>query len=205
MSERAILMVRSHVPAQRMAAFASAQERAREFYSTCQGIHGPTIYSQEGDAETFLTLLELDSHAEFDLEMSARLTDEMAMEFHRAMDVAPSVRTIRIIAGAGPRAEALPSDSVLSISDRIADPGKAEDLARDYEAVFGSFAMLDGFLGYAYGPDGATEEHIFGLAVWRDREALNQSLKDAMRHDLRIYRRVHDGELQTVPDDFAVT
>lgn len=204
MSERAILMVRSHVPAARVERFVMAQDRARDLFAEIKGAHGPTTYSMEGDPETFLSLIELDDHAHFDLEMSARLTDEMALVFHRATDDAPSIRTIRVLAGVGSRAETMPAGSYLSISDRIADPGKAMDLARDYEAVFGSFAMLDGFLGYAYGPDGATEEHIFGLAVWRDRESLNQSLKDAMRHDLRIYRRINATELQTVPDAFAV-
>ena len=205
MSERAILMVRTHVPAARMGAFASAQARAREEFSKYTGVHGPTIYSHVEDGETFLTLLELDDRANFDLEIAGRLTDELAMDLHRSMDGAPSVRTIRVVAGRGPHAADLPEDSYISISDRIADPGKADDLARDYETVFGSFAMLDGFLGFAYGPDGATDEHLFGLAAWRDRESLNQSLKDAMRHDLRIYRRIHDSELQTVPDDFAVS
>ena len=204
MPERAILLVRSHVPAARMGAFAAAQSRAREGFHTCEGVHGPTVYSLEGDAEVFLTMLELDDRANFDLELAGRLTDEMALEFHRAMDGAPSVRTIRVLAGAGPRAETLPADHYLSISDRIADPGKGQELARDYEAVFGSFEVLDGFLGYAYGPDGATEEHLYGLAAWRDREALNQSLKYSMRHELRIWRCIPERELQTVPKDFAV-
>lgn len=204
MSERAILMVRSHVPVARMAAFAAAQDRASRSLAGIEGLHGPTVYSLEGDAETFLTILEMDDRAEFDLQIAARLTDELALDLHRAMDGAPSVRTIRVLAGRGPRAADLDDDSVLSVSDRIADPGKGQELARDYEAVFGSFEMLDGFLGYAYGPDGATEEHLFGLAAWRDREALNQSLKDAMRHELRVWRRVHASELQTVPADFAV-
>ena len=204
MSERAILFVRSHVPAARMAQFAASQERAHAAFAGVPGLDGPTMYSLEGDGETFLTVMEIEDHASFDLEMSGRITDQVAMDFHNAMDSAPSVRTIRVIRGVGPRASSLPDDHWLSISDRIADPGKAADLAQDYEDVFGSFEVLDGFLGYAYGPDGATEEHLFGLAVWRDRESLNQSLKDSMRHELRVYRRVHASELQPVPDEFAV-
>ncbi|RYG29967.1 hypothetical protein EON81_25780, partial [bacterium] len=76
MSERAILMVRSHVPASRVERFVAAQDLARAFYADFPGAHGPTVYSMDGDPETFLTLVELDDHAHFDLEMSARLTDE---------------------------------------------------------------------------------------------------------------------------------
>ena len=167
-----------------------------------EGLSGPTLYSAEHDGEIHLSVVTVEDLAAFELAAAEKISEEMATTFSKMMDGPPSVRLLRVRASQGRRATTMPEDSYLSISDRTADPGLEDELAQDYHDVFTSFEAIPGFAGWAYGPDGTLEEHIYGLAFWLSREALGVSLKPDIRHELRIYRKLREGELATGPVNF---
>lgn len=202
MPNRALLLVRSRVPGENTAKYARAAERFASVFEGVEGISGPTLYSAEHDPEIHLSLVSIEDLAAFELAAAEKISEEMATTFSKMMDGPPSVRLIRVRASQGRRAANMPADSYISISDRTADPGLEDDLAQDYHNVFLSFEAIPGFAGWAYGPDGTLEEHIYGLAIWETREALGMSLKPDTRHELRIYRKLREGELATGPVDF---
>ncbi len=202
MPERAILLVRLRVSGGRTAKYAEAQARFKAVFDGIPGIEGPTLYSAERDGEMQLSVVEIADRAAFELAAAERVNEEMVLAFARVMEGPPSVRLLRIRAHGGKSLAAMEPDTYLSISDRTADPGREDELARDYETVFASFEAIPGFAGWAYGPDGALDERLYGLALWTTRDALGRSLKPDVRHELRIYRKLHASELDTVPAEF---
>lgn len=203
MQDRTVLLIRAIVPALNLERYWKAHEGITQRLSTIGAIDGFSMYSHLLRPEVLLSVVEIPGPWEH-MSPVDEGADDLLDELQTLVEGPESVRTIRVRGRGGRAPHQMANDTYLSISDRSAEPGRADELAADYDQVFGSFGVIGGFAGYLYGPYGGLEEKIYGLALWDTEAALQESISKPMRHELRIYRKMHESETRVAPREFVV-
>lgn len=84
----------------------------------------------------------------------------------------------------------VPAGSCLSLSFRIAAPGKGAELQEDLKSVFDSISLTDGFLGAFYGRRESLSDEVVGGVLWADALAFQASLPRSQSYEVELYTRV---------------
>ncbi|MER3496709.1 MAG: hypothetical protein C4320_08045 [Armatimonadota bacterium] len=202
MNSRTLITIRAHVrPADR----ATFWQIIRDFAESERATHDLanwSAYEHLTRPEILLAVLEYSAYAGDAAGTGDPDLDKMLISLNPLVIQPPSVRFITVRASGGQGPSDMATGTYLSISDRNAEPGRAAELAQDYEFVFGSLSVLPGFAGYLYGPYGGLEEKLFGFALWSDEESLRESIARHLRHQLRIYEKVDPENAPDPAQDF---
>lgn len=89
----------------------------------------------------------------------------------------------------GAFSRALPQSATLSISIRIAEPGRGADLVDQYLRTFGELAAIPGFAGMLIGVSQNLAEEVVGFVAWDDEGAFRASLPQQTVYQVKLYER----------------
>lgn len=200
-----IVVTRVQVPVQKTQMFWEASKKVDALLKEIPGYVGLSVWGDAKDGESFLLVIESLNERTADEAFQALAASELMAEMSDPTEGNVVNRWIRVIEVDGIPISQMPVDSYLSGSRRIAEPGRAEDLAADYQMVFSSLKLLPGYIGSAYGPVSNVPEHFIGLVWWSSKDAFDQSVPRKDEYDLHLFRRVHGSEMDSKPIDFSTT
>lgn len=97
---------------------------------------------------------------------------------------------LTVIHAEGALARGLSTVSHLSVSIRIAEPGRGDRLADAYLQTFAELGAIPGFAGYLVAANQNLPEELVGLAAWDDVAAFRASLPKQRVYQVRLYEPV---------------
>ncbi len=106
----------------------------------------------------------------------------------------PSTTRVRVIEATGALEGHMTDADFVSLSVRVAEPGRGNELRDDLRRVFSECEMIPGFTGYLIGVNDVLEEETIGLAGWDSQAAFLQSLPEGIIAKVRCYRRAFSPE-----------
>ena len=99
---------------------------------------------------------------------------------------------LTVVHAEGVLEHALAQASALSISIRIAEPGRGHDLVDVYLRTFAELAAIPGFAGMLVAVNESLPEEVIGFAAWDDESAFRASLPRQKVYQVRLYERSFD-------------
>lgn len=77
----------------------------------------------------------------------------------------------------------------LSLSTRVADPGRGKDLARELDQIFSQLRYIEGYSGSLVGANQGLDEEVIGLVAWESLEAFQASIPRDTPYEVRIFQK----------------
>lgn len=157
-----------------------------------KGCHGLSVWRDQRDLESFLVLYEYADLEAADRGLVAiskvRILAEAQLADFRPADV----QRIKVAKYSGKRLSKTANTALLSLSQRVADPGYGPELLDDLDRTLDELACMPGYLGSVTGWNDVLEEEIFGLVTWASREAFVASLPPNVRgRSIKLYGRFY--------------
>ena len=85
-----------------------------------------------------------------------------------------------------------PKPGYLSMSVRIAEPGRAENLLEEMDMIFQNLQFIKGCCGSVYGNSDRLDEEVIGIVTWRTVTAFASSLPPGdAPYEIVLYERVY--------------
>jgi hypothetical protein len=79
----------------------------------------------------------------------------------------------------------------LSLSNRVSEPGKSEDLTAELHRIFNELSLLPGYRGSFQGTLHGIEEENFGAVLWQSERAFRRSLPRTSPYEVQLFQRVY--------------
>lgn len=83
-----------------------------------------------------------------------------------------------------------PVGSLMSMSIRVADLGRKDELVQDLSSTMQNLQSISGFAGHWIGENKDLEEEIATLAFWNSRSAFDASMPSYVPFKIRLYDRI---------------
>lgn len=96
---------------------------------------------------------------------------------------------LTVVHAEGALAHGLAQAPALSVSIRIAEPGRGHALIDQYLRTFAELAAIPGFAGMLVAVNESLPEEAVGFAAWDDEAAFRASLPSQKVYQVRLYER----------------
>jgi hypothetical protein len=155
---------------------------------TCvQGYGGSQIWTDVYDPTRFLTAHVYQDRRAAEWGLRAIAEEPLVQEYVKLDHDAPNTLRIRTIESEGALINDLVGAKFLSLSIRIAEPGRGVQLQDDLRLVFSECALIPGYTGYLIGVNDALEEETAGIIGWQTKEAFEHSVPDPLVAEVRCF------------------
>ncbi len=164
----------------------------KERLSTVEGCFGLSVWRDQRDPESFLVVYEYADLEAADRGLVAISEIRVLAESQTAAFRPADVQRLRLKKYSGKRLSKTATTAVLSLSQRVADPGYSPELVEELERIFVELELIPGYLGSVIGENDILEEEIFGLVTWQNRESFLASLPPSiLSYDISLYGRFY--------------
>jgi heme-degrading monooxygenase HmoA len=191
-----IFVARLNVPTPKIARFWDTCKSVSGLASFLPGFLGFSVWSDASNPDSYLMVFESEDERCANGTMKALIESPLYDELQKEIEGTSSNRFVNVVAQSGGLISEMPVGSFLSASLRNAEPGRAHELAKDYDLVFENLSFIDGFAGFAYGPSNHVEEQMVGFAWWNTAEAYLASLPPQIFYEIRLFRRISESEME---------
>ena len=152
-----------------------------------QGYGGSQIWMDIYDPTRFLTAHVYQDRRAAEWGLRTIAEEPLVQEYVRLEHDAPDTMRVRTVEAEGILTSRLIEAKFLSLSVRVAEPGRAMQLQEDLRLVFSECAQIPGYSGYLIGVNDALEEETFGIVGWETKEAFEQSVPNGLVAQVRCY------------------
>ncbi|AIE83637.1 hypothetical protein [Fimbriimonas ginsengisoli] len=159
---------------------------------TVDGSFGHSLWRNTIDHEQLLVAFEYRDlqAAERGLQALAGirlLAESQSADYHPA-----DVLRVQVQGRSGLRIFESPKPGYLSMSVRVADPGRAQDLLDEIGAIFQGLEFIKGCCGSVFGNSDKLEEEVIGIVTWKTVVAFASSLPPGdAPYEIVLYERVY--------------
>ena len=169
------------------------QEHIQAALNLVPGYQGGQIWQDLIEPAHFLTLNSYSDIRSAEQGLRAIADESLIQEYLRLGHDEPKTTRVRVLEASGELDADIESASFLSISFRIAEPGRSHQLHDDLRRVFEECGLIPGFTGYLIGVNDALEEETIGLASWASEGAFRRSLPKGIIAKVRCFARAFPG------------
>jgi|GEM_PF-4860145 len=191
-----IQVYKAEIQEDRIDALVKQQKQVANFLKKRPGFLGNSTFvieknSSKRTEDNFLSILQFDSTTSFQSALDALSAYSEHHSDLKSSDIfSGNLLSIKIYKSQGLTPHELLPGTLLSMSSRVAEPGRAQELLDDFELMFRELAPIAGLRGWSFGSQNDLSELIFGFAFWDDEASYRISLPKNSSYELALYRKI---------------
>jgi hypothetical protein len=192
-----IFLARLNISEPQTESFWESTKAMESFAHNLPGFVGLSVWKDMNVPNSYVAIMESKNEASAMEIMSKFIESPIFDQLQGPLEGTSSNRWIKICAWRGEAISKQPPGSYLSASLRTSDPGRSDELAQDYDLVFGNLSLISGYSGHAYGSVNQIEEQMIGLVWWNSIEAYKSSLPPQKFYQIRLFCRVSETDMHS--------
>lgn len=166
------------------------QQQIKEVIEDDEGFSSMTVWQRVDDSFLFASIRVYDS-LETTINGLKALDGNPEMFEARILETDPPDMTIFCpIDDAIPSILDRPVGSLMSMSIRVAELGRKDELVQDLRDTMQNLKAINGFVGHWIGENKDLEEEIATMAFWNSRNAFDASMPSYVPFKIRLYDRI---------------
>jgi hypothetical protein len=185
-----MFLVKSGSPSERLALVTEYISKLKRKLGRFDGYYGASAWESVESGDEIMILVEFRQDDCGDNTLQRFSRDKLAFEEANLAASPADVTVFEVQSSSGLRPSDASSGQYLSVSRRIASPGLGEELERELDWIFGSLAVIPGYLGHLYGSHVSVSDKVLGLVLWESEESFRKSLPKSAPYRLHLYRKV---------------
>jgi hypothetical protein len=185
-----MFLVKSDTLSERLALVTDYIAKVKRKLGRYDGYYGASAWESVESSEEMMILVEFRQDVRGDHTLETFSRDKLAVEEISLSPSPADVTVFELDSFSGTRPSDAKSGTFLSVSRRVASPGLGEELERELDWIFGSLALIPGYLGHLYGSHVSVADQVLGLVLWESEESFRQSLPRSTPYRLSLYRKV---------------
>ncbi len=168
-----------------------ARQKIEAALSGVEGYLGDSLWENLDGAGEYMALFEYSSAAAVERGAIATATLMESDEVLHATELPVDLSFVDVKVSSGQSPAELFIPSFLSVSHRVASPGRGHELEEEMDAILAQLQYIPGCLGTMRAVRTDINEEIVCFASWATKAAYDDSLPDRENfYDLRLYQKI---------------